>query len=89
MSPTKKRLLNIIFIYLLVGFIYGMMGEFRLKMKYSLIITGSINYFTVFKDTMTDPYGYLRAAIDSIVWPVDLYYTIYHFHNPFGYPIPK
>ena len=88
MPPFLKRpVLKIIFIYFLVGFIYSMIGEFRLNMKYSLILNGKIDYPSVCKDTITNPYGYIRSCLRSIYWPIELYFTIYHFHNLFGPPL--
>lgn len=67
----------IIVVYLVIGFIYGMTGEFRLAKKYG----GSP--FTV----LIDPWAYIRSACCSPFWPVDFYFSLYHFGNPFGRPL--
>jgi hypothetical protein len=67
----------IIVVYLVIGFIYGMTLEFRLTKKYGR------SPFTV----LINPWAYIRSASGSPFWPVDLYFSLYHFGNPFGHPL--
>ncbi|MFH1169999.1 MAG: hypothetical protein V1704_00290 [Candidatus Vogelbacteria bacterium] len=61
----KKIFLLIIIFYLLVGLIYGMLGEFSLEVKY-----GGVWYEALF-----NPHAYLRALVFSPFWPNDLFWT--------------
>ena len=69
MSLKYQKILQVILIYFLIGFIYGMEGEMRLAQKYGQ------SYWRALRD----PWAYTRSIIFSPVWPVDLYWTLYHY----------
>ena len=76
---TKKLIVLGIVVYLLFGFIHGMIGEMRLAKKYQG------NPYLAWKD----PYAYATAIAFSPFWPNNLFWTVYHCGNLFGCPIPK
>lgn len=78
-KPKFKYVFLIIVTYLVIGFIYGMTGEFRLAKKYG---------YSPFS-ALLDPYAYARAAFFSPNWPVDIYWSLYHFGTPFGRPLSR
>ncbi len=71
-SKLFKYIFMVILIYMLIGFLYGMTGEFRLVKKYDRFP------FTV----LIDPWAYIRSACGSPFWPVDLYFSLYPFGRP-------
>lgn len=78
MAKAKNRfkyVFILVIVYLLVGFLYGMAGEFRLAKKY-----GNSAF-----SALTNPYAYLRSIVSAPLWPIDLYWTLYHCGNLFGY----
>ena len=68
MSLRYKRILLIILIYFFIGFVYQLSGEMRLAKKYDQSYLG----------TFLDPWVYIRSAIFSPLWPVDVYWTFNH-----------
>lgn len=63
---TKKTIIYIIGIYLLIGFAYGMYGEVRLAKKYG-VSRGEM---------LKDKWVYIRAGAMSPLWPITIPATI-------------
>ena len=65
-GAAKRILFLVIAVYLVIGFLWGMVGECRLAKKYGRPAVSALG----------DPYAYLRAVVFAPFWPSDLYWSL-------------
>ncbi len=72
-----KTFIYYLILYLVIGFFYNMFGEYNMAVKYANASNKDTSSTHVLSRMLYDPYTYIRSAIFSPVWPVDVYDKIY------------
>jgi hypothetical protein len=73
-----RKLIHWCIIYLMIGIVWGLVGEYRLATKYSRLEGNEVSTEHVLNRMLFDPYVYIRSILASYSWPVDMYWAIYH-----------
>lgn len=79
MVESKKYIIAILIIYVLIGYAYNLYGEYNLAIKYDGLQNKEFNRSA----WIVDPYVHLRSIIFAPFWPLYMSATLYHYGTIF------